>query len=385
MSMIVTGWWAWSRRVRALTLKEFQQIRRDPSSYLIAGLLPLLLLFIFGHAVSLDLRSVAIAVVVEQATPEANSLLESFRNSPFFHVQVSRHRADVQEDLVAGRAKGIIVIPADFAARVARGEEAPVQLLLDGSEPNTAGLVAFYASGVFYSWLELQAPKSPGLFARLRGVPGITVVSRVWYNADTRSSNCLIPGSLAVIMSMIGTLLTALVVAREWERGTIEALMAMPVGKAEFLLGKLIPYFLLGMGAMAIASTAAVCVFRVPFRGSPAMLATVSAAFLFSMLSLGLLISTVTRNQFAASQTAIIATFLPAFDLSGFVFELDSTPLPIQCISWILPARHFVSALQTMFLVGDVPAVLIPATLALIAIGCVPLACLIAITRMRLE
>jgi len=373
------------RRVAGLVRKEGWQIVRDPSSYLLAGFLPLLLLFIFGYGVTLDLRRVKIAVVIEQRTPETDSLLESYQNSRYFEVRVVHHRYEAQDDLVANRIKGVVVMPADFADRLGRGDLAPAQILVDGSDPNTAGLVLDYAQGVFANWLAQEALSGADLMARASRPALIATEPRYWFNSEVRSQNFLVPGSIAIIMSLIGTLLTALVVAREWERGTIEALMATPVDKLEFLLGKLIPYFALGMGAMILSAVTGVLVFDVPFRGSPGALLLVSAMFLLAMLPLGLLISTLTRNQFAASQAALIAAYLPAFELSGFIFEIDSMPWPIRMLTWLMPARYFVASLQTLFLAGDVASVLVPNTLALAVIAAVLFGLLFRVTRMRLE
>ena len=376
---------AWLLRVASLVRKEFLQILRDPSSYLIAGVLPLLMLFIFGFGVSLDLVRVPVAVVVERSTPESDSLLDSFRNSRYFEVVLARHRAQMEEDLVAGRVKGVIVLAQDFSQRLGRGDSAPVQILVDGTDPNTAGLVANYAQGVWANWLTQESVSRSDLVARPGLAPPVIVAQRFWFNPEIRSRNFLVPGSVAIIMSLIGTLLTALVVAREWERGTIEALMATPVGVSEFLLGKLIPYFCMGMIAMSISVSMAVFVFDVPFRGSILALVIVSSAFLTAMLPLGLLISTVTKNQFAASQAALIAAFLPAFELSGFIFEIDSMPLPIRLLTQVLPARYFVASMQTLFLAGDVTEVLVHDTLALLLIGGVLLTILVGVTRLRLD
>jgi ABC-2 type transport system permease protein len=372
------------RRVMGLVRKESLQIARDPSSYLIAGLLPLVLLFLFGYGVSLDLRLVEIGIVVEQATPETESLVAAFRNSPYFHVHLARHRRAFEDDLVAGRLKGVVVLASDFGDRLGEGATAPVQVIVDGSEPNTAGLVTYYVQGVWGTWVGEEALSGTGLAVRNVTTP-IAVEPRYWFNPELRSHNFLIPGSIAIIMSLIGTLLTALVVAREWERGTMEALMATPISRLEFLLGKLLPYFAMGMAAMGLAATAAVLLFDVPFRGSVIALVVVSAAFLLAMLPLGLLISTLTRNQFAASQAALISAFLPAFELSGFIFEIDSMPAVIRTVTCILPARYFVSCLQTLFLAGDVPQVLVPNTLALVAFAAVLFTLLIRSTRLRLE
>jgi len=379
------SWRAWWRRVRGLSRKEMIQIVRDPSSYLIAGLMPLVLLFIFGYGVSLDLRQVPVAVVVENRTPEANNLLLSFRNSRYFIVQQAVTRTQPEKDLLAGRVKGVIVLASDFSDRLGRGDSAPVQILVDGSDPNTAGLVLNYAQGVWSSWLVQEAFAQGDLVPRNHLLPLVYLEPRYWFNPEARSQNFLIPGSVAIIMTLIGTLLTALVIAREWERGTIEALMTTPVGVSEFLLGKLIPYFLLGMGAMSLAATAAVWVFDVPFRGSIPMLLAVTALFLLTMLPQGLLISTVTRNQFVASQAALIAAFLPAFELSGFIFEISSMPPAIRILTYFLPARYYVTSLQTLFLAGDVMPVLLPAMATLATIATILLTLLVYKTRMRLE
>src|SRR5262245_16533064 len=373
------------RRTGALVRKESLQILRDPSSYLIAVVLPLLLLLIFDYGVSLDLRHITVGLVVEQSSPEASSLVASFCNSRFFAVRLVHHRAQVESELVSGRVMGVVVVAADFTDRLGRGETAPVQVIVDGSDPNTAGLVRNYVQGVWSNWLVQESVSASSLAVRPVAAPLVTAEPRYWFNPEINSRNFLVPGAVAIIMTLIGTLLTALVVAREWERGTMEALMATPIGKAEFLLGKIIPYFVLGMVAMSLAVAAAVFLFDVPFRGSVWALLLVSAAFLMTMLPLGLLISTVTGNQFAASQAALVAAYLPALLLSGFIFEIESMPLPIRLLSRVLPARYFVSSLQTLFLAGDVASVLVPDTLILLAIGAVFMVLLVRATRLRLE
>jgi ABC-2 type transport system permease protein len=373
------------RRTGGLVRKESLQILRDPSSYLIAVVLPLLLLFIFDYGVSLDMRHITVGLVVEQSSPEASSLVASFGNSRFFAVRLVHHRAEVESELVSGRVMGVVVVAADFTDWLGRGETAPVQVLVDGSDPNTAGLVADYVQGVWSNWLAQESISASGLAVRPVAAPLVTAEPRYWFNPELNSRNFLVPGAVAIIMTLIGTLLTALVVAREWEHGTMEALLATPIGKAEFLLGKIIPYFVLGMLAMSLTVAAAVFLFDVPFRGSVWALLLVSAAFLTTMLPLGLLISTVTGNQFAASQAALVAAYLPALMLSGFIFEIDSMPLPIRLLTRVLPARYFVSSLQTLFLAGDVASVLVPDTLILLAIGAVLMVRLVRATRLRLE
>ncbi|RUL87496.1 ABC transporter permease [Tautonia sociabilis] len=374
-----------ARRLWALVRKESLQILRDPSAFLIAGVLPLLLLLIFGFGVSLDLKEVRIAVVVERMTPEAASLLDSYRDSRFFRVRVARHRAEVEDELVAGRLSGIVVIPDDFSARLARGARAPIQVLVDGSDPNTAGLAQGYINGVWQNWLLQETASRSALVSRPVAGPRITIEPRSWFNPSLDSRDSLLPGAVAINLTLIGTLLTALVVAREWERGTMEALLATPASRGEILLGKIIPYFALGMLAMAVSTASAVWAFGVPFRGSIAALVAVSSAFLGTMLTLGLLISTKARNQFVACQAALIVGFLPAFELSGFIFEIGSMPAPIQLLTRILPPRYFVSSLQTIFLAGDVPSVLVPNGLILCAFASVLFAMLVRSTPTRLE
>lgn len=339
-----------ARRFGALLVKESRQILRDPSTFLIAFVLPLILLFIFGYAVSLDIRAVRIGVALQDDGPAAESLGLAYANSRWFEVAAAREPATLVPELVAGRIRGIVVIPQDFGTRLkAPDRQAEIQIITDGSQPNTANFVANYAEGVRAAWaaglaqdrgLELTAP--------------VTLVPRFWYNSELTSRDFLIPGSIAIVMAMIGTLLTALVVAREWERGTMEAMMATPLAMTELLASKVIPYFVLGLGSVALCTGLAVTLFQVPFRGSVVGLMAVSAAFLVPALGQGLLISAATKNQFVASQVALITGFLPSMMLSGFLFEIPSMPPAIQAITYAVPARYLVPSLQTVFVVGDI-------------------------------
>jgi len=373
------------RRIAALIRKETLQILRDPSSFIIAGILPILLLFVYGFGVSLDLRQVPVGVVVELPGPETDSFLTSFQNSRYFEVHLARHRHEVDDELVSGRLKGVVVLAADFSERLGRGETAPIQVLVDGSDPNTAGLVQAYVQLLWANWLAQESISLTGLVNRRRAAPLVTPNPRVWFNPQLDSQYALLPGAIAIILTVIGTLLTSLVVAREWERGTMEALLTSPVTPLELLLGKIIPYFVLGMVAMALSVTCTVLAFHVPFRGSILALTAISSAYLAVMTAQGLLISTVTKNQFAASQAALIAGFLPAFELSGFIFEIDSMAAPVRLLTYVLPARYFVSSLQTVFLAGDVMSVLIPNGIVLVAMAVGLFAVLARVTRVRLE
>lgn len=338
------------RRIKALMIKEFHQMVRDPSSILISIVLPLLLLFLYGYGVSLDMNHLRIGLVMEDTSPDAQSFVKSLIDSRYFETTIVRNRREVYDGIVRGTIRGIVVIPSYFSAfRQKPSHLAPIQVITDGSEPNTASFVQNYVQAAWANWLQQQSISND-----LKGLPLVQSETRFWYNEELESRFFLIPGSLAIIMTLIGTLLTALVIAREWERGTMEALMSTPVGIFELIIGKLVPYFILGMLSMTMCVLTAVFFYDIPFRGSWWLLALVSGIFLWTALGLGLLISSVARNQFVAGQAAMVAAFLPGFILSGFIFEISSMPLPIRLVTYIIPARYFVTNLQTLFLVGNV-------------------------------
>jgi len=342
------------RRLRSLIWKETLQIINDPSSILIACVLPVVLLFLFGYAVSLDITRLKIGVALEERTAESDSLVAALRDSKYFDVKESLDRRGLERDLVSGRIRGIVVIPINFSRKMVwESNELPVQVIADGSEPNTATFVQNYVRSAIAVWSQRRAMETG------TDMPSqIGEESRVWFNPSLESKNFLVPGSIGIVLTLIGTLLTALVVAREWERGTMEALMATPVRIQELVLGKLIPYFCLGLGSMAFCTLVAVGIFRVPLRGSLLSLGLITSAFLAGSLGIGLLVSTLSKSQFVASQIALVLGFLPALQLSGFLFEISSTPLPIQGLTYLFPARYLVQALQTIFLAGDIPALL---------------------------
>jgi ABC-2 type transport system permease protein len=350
-----------SAKIKALAIKETRQILRDPSVFMIAFLLPVILLFLFAYAVSLDLKKVPIGLILESQSAKAESLAGAFSGSISFVVHPARKPKDVMDALVAGQIRGYVVIPQDFDQRLSSNEIQPaIQVITDGTQPNTASFVANYAQGVFATWAE-ELSHQPARGAQL--------IPRYRFNPEIESHRFLIPGAIAVVMTIIGTLLTALVIAREWERGTMEAIFSTPASVTDIIIGKLIPYFFLGLGATIVATLLAVNVFDVPMRGSwPALLLTTSA-FLFPALGQGLLISTASKNQFIASQVALFSGFLPAFLLSGFLYQISSMPLPLRALTHVIPARYFVDSLQTLFLAGDVWNVFFPNIGAMILIG----------------
>lgn len=368
------------RRVQGLLRKEFLQIWRDPSALAIAFLLPAVLLLIFGYGVSLDARNVRLALVVQQPGALAASFTSQFAHSPFFLSQQYQTIQAAEQAMTAREVKGIVWLPSDFGRRAAAGGNSPIGVIVNGVDANDARIIEGYVQQVWATWLTTQA-REAGHSASLP----IGVQPQVRFNPAVSSRDYLVPGLIAMIMTLTGALLTALVIAREWERGTMEALMVTRVRVREILLSKLIPYFLLGMGGMAASVAIAVLLFGVPLRGSLWVLTAASALFMLTALGMGLLISTFARNQFVAGQIAIITTFLPAFILSGFVFDINSMPSAVQVITHIVSARYFVAILQSVFLAGDVWSVILPnaAALAVMAIIFLGLARLIA--RKRLD
>ena len=368
------------RRIKALAWKETLQTLRDPSSLIVAIVLPALLLFLYGYGVSFDVTTVRIGLVIENPTPAADQFRQALSNTPFFAVRESTSARAFLDDLTAGRLEGIVILKGDFSQRIGRGDTAPVQIVTDGSDPNTAALVTGYVQGAWQSWLDQRALSAGAPSAGL-----IVPQPRVWFNPELESRRFLVPGSIALILMMIGSLLTALVVAREWERGTMEALLATPASVPEFLIGKVVPNFVLGCIAMGVSVAFALLLFHVPLRGSALMLILATTAFLLVALSVGLLISTVAHTQFIAAQIAMLASFLPGLFFSNFIFEVASMPAPLRAFSAIVPARYFVSALQTIFLAGDIASVLAPAIAILFVMSVAVLALTARNTRMRLD
>jgi drug efflux transport system permease protein len=353
-------------RLRGLIRKEFLQVLRDPSSIAIAFVMPVVLLLLFGYGVSLDAKHVPLAFVVEQASGDTASFTGAFQQSQYFRPIVMANMRQAEQALLQGRVNGIVRLREDFSRHLRGAGTAPVQVIVNGINANDARLVEGYVEGVWANWLEdLARARGEELYMPVR------LQQRIWFNSELRSRNYLVPGLIAVIMTLIGALLTAMVMAREWERGTMEALMVTPVAMREVLLGKLIPYFLLGMGGMALSVTMAIWLFGVPLRGSLAALFLAASLFLSVALGMGLLISIIAKNQFVAGQVAIIVTFLPAFILSGFIFDIGSMPQVVQLLTHLIAARYFVSILQTVFLAGDVWWVFVPNALALVVMATV--------------
>ncbi len=369
------------RRVRALCVKETRQIVRDPSSWLIAVVIPLLLLFIFGYGINLDSSRLHVGVLLEQQSEEALDFAHTISASPYIQPTISDNRHQLIQLMQAGKIRGMVVIPTDFAQNMARaGAAAPIQVITDGSEPNTANFVQGYMEGIWQIWQQQRAEDRGESF-----VPPIDVQLRYWFNPAAISQHFIIPGAITIIMTVIGAILTSLVVAREWERGTMEALLSTQITRTELLLCKLLPYYVLGMLAMLLCMLVSVFILGVPYRGSLLLLFLITSLFLLSTLGMGLLISTITRNQFNAAQVALNAAFLPSIMLSGFIFQIDSMPAVIRAVTYVIPARYFVSTLQSLFLAGNIATVLVVNVLFLIASAVMFIGLTAIKTRRRLD
>lgn len=369
------------RRLQALCIKESKQILRDPSSALIAVVIPLMLLFIFGYGINLDSSKLQLGILVNQQNNQVREFVATFTGSPFIDATISDNRKLLIDKMQAGEIRGMVVIPVDFASQLNRPlGHASIQVITDGSEPNTAYFVQAYAKGIWQTWQQQQ-----GENAGYATQPLIVTELRFWFNPAAISQHFIIPGAISIIITVVGAILTSLVVAREWERGTMEALLATQITRTELLLSKLLPYQLLGTFVMLLCMLVTVFILHIPYRGSLWLLFIITSLYLATALGMGLLISTLTRNQFNAAIVALNAAFLPAIMLSGFIFEIDSMPIVIQWVTYLIPARYFVSSLQTLFLAGDIYVVLLTnflllATTAIIFIGLTALK-----TRRRLD
>lgn len=351
----MTGRGGAGMRMRGLVRKEFLQVLRDPSSIAIALLMPLVLLVLFGYGVSLDAKGVPVAVVVEAPDGDTMSFTTALYRSTYFRPVMVRTMREARHELLEGRVRAIVHLREDFSRGLYGRGPAPIQVIVNGVDTNTARLTIGYLEGVWSVWLARRAEAAGQPLA----VP-VELEQRIWYNPAVRSRDFLVPGLIAVIMTLIGALLTAMVMAREWERGTMEALLVTPVRIRELLAGKLLTYFCLGVGGMLLSITMAVWVFGIPLRGSLWLLLACCCLFLLTALGMGLLISTVAKVQFVAGQIAIIATFLPAFLLSGFIIDIHAMPPAVQAVTYVIAARYFVAILQTLFLAGNVWSIVLP-------------------------
>lgn len=337
----------WFERLFALVAKEFQEILRDPSTWIVAVALPLTFLLLFGYGITLDAGILRIAILNQSGGEQALALASSFAHSPWFMATAATNMETAGAMMRDSAVQGVVVIRENFDRELAAGRQGDLQIIVDGTEPNNAQFIRNYSQGVIQNW---QATRRPG---GVQAVQPVNLQARYWFNPSAKSERFLVPGSITVIMTLIGTLLTSLVFAREWERGTMEALLATPVSRMQLLLGKLIPYFCLGMFGLFICTLMAVTLFEVPFRGSAGALILISSVFMLAALGQGLLISVLLRGQLVAAEAGLFTGFLPALILSGFIFDIESMAAPMRALAHLLPATYFNICLRTIFLAGD--------------------------------
>ena len=363
----------------ALIKKEIKQILRDPSSIIIAFVLPLISILIYMYGINLDSVRVTMGIKNDDPNPEVATLVKSFGHSKYVNSIYFDNVKDIETAIARSKIKGAVIIPNDFSTKLSRGQSADLLVITDGSEVNTANYVQSYAISIANSWLATSK------YAASAGRPAINTQTRTWYNPDLNSHYFIVPGSIAITMTLIGILLTSLVVAREWERGTMEAMLSTSVKTIHIVLGKYIPYFILGILSLTFNIFLCVVVFQVPFRGNYFVLLLVSGLFLFTCLGIGLNISSVLKNQFLASMVAMSLGFMPALMLSGLMFPINSMPVFFQYLTRILPPRYYVSFVESEFMAGGVNSIRFENAVYLTILGLLFFAAVYKNTSMRLE
>ena len=334
-------------RLSAVARKEVLHLRRDRRSLILAFLLPVILTVLFGYAISWDVDNIETAVLDQDRSKASRELLDAFRASGYFRLSTFLENPGEIKGLIdRSEVRIVLVIPPDFTRDLGAGRTARIQAIVDGSDANTANIAMGYARAIVQSYSLRITSEGPPFR------PPIRVESRVWYNEELSSRNMIVPGLVAVIMMIIAAMLTSLTIAREWERGTMEQLAATPVTRTEVVLGKMLPYIGIGLFDVFGVSAIGILLFAVPFRGSPLLFIPLSTAFLVGSLGMGMLISAVTRSQVLATQIAMVTTYLPAFLLSGFMFDVDVMPPVLKWLTYLIPARYFLVVTRGIFLKG---------------------------------
>lgn len=355
-------------RMMAVARKEAIQLRRDSRSLILAFVLPLLMVLFFGYAITWDVKDIKLGVWDQDGSRASRELVEVFEASGYFR-QVSRPTSyrEVERALSQGTAMAVLAIPPGYSRDLSAGKRVPVQLLLDGSDANTATIAQNYAGAIV-------TRHSRQVLLQGRPLPALaSAETRIWYNETLESRNMIVPGLVAVIMSIIAAMLTSLTIAREWERGTMEQLASTPVKGVEIVLGKLLPYLAIGVFDVHLVVLMGILVFGVPFNGSVLLLAVLSILFLLGALGVGVFISTVADSQVFAMQAAMVATYLPAILLSGFLFDIAGMPIVLQGITFLIPARYFVVVTRGILLKGVGVGALWPQAVAMLIFAVVGL------------
>jgi ABC-2 type transport system permease protein len=352
-------------RILSLIKKEFLQVKRDKSALIIAFILPIFLTLIFGYAISVDTNKIRIAVVNENSQNSyVNELISFFSNSKFVDIKlITKSRQEAEEKILSQKISAILIIPSDFNIKIKKEKIAEVFLATDGSDPNTASFCGNYVKSIMNLYSDYLNTKSG-----IKIKPQIDIETRFWYNESLKADHLLNIGSIGFVLSIAGTLLTALVVAREWERGSMEYLIASPALKYEIILGKVIPYIVLGLGSFLVTFISIVIFFTPPFKGSLIVFFFIGIIYLILTTGLGLLISSAAKSQFVASQGAILVSMVPTIMLSGLIYDIETMPKIIQIITNIVPAKYLVSATQTIFMVGNEWVILLPNIFGILAL-----------------
>lgn len=363
------------KTIIALIKKEFLQIIRDPSTIIIAFILPFISILIYRYGLNLDSVRVCIGIKNDAVCPETESLMAEFNHNPYVKTIIFNNEQDLQKAMDCSLIQGACIIPNDFAKQFYKNS-ADLLIITDGSEANTAHYVQNYIQQIVTQWTQTH------FFSK--NTPS-NLSTRYWYNPTLNSHYFILPGSLAITMTLIGILLTALVIAREWERGTMEALLSTPVTRIHIVLGKYVPYFILGMSSFIVNLCLCVTFFKIPFHGSYFVIILMSGLFLITLLGIGLLISTKLKTQFLASQVAVGIGFLPALFLSGLLFPIHSMPLVFQYLTHLLPQRYYVAFVESEFMVGTVWQIVIPSVVFLSLLGSILFVCVYKHTHLRID
>lgn len=363
----------------SLIKKEFHQITRDYSTILIAFVLPLVILILYRYSINLDTVKITLGIKNDDVNPKISTLIDSFDKSDYIKTQYFNSKDEMYQKIRNSKLKGGVILPNDFTQKLANSQKADVFVITDGSETNLANFVQNYCISIFNLWL------SNSDFKYSLKKPLINLQSKFWFNQDINSHHFILPGSLAVTMNLIGMLLTALVISREWERGTIESLFSTKITRLEFVLGKYVPYFFLGISSFIFNVLICIYVFQIPFRGNFLILVFVGGLYLFCCLGIGLTISAVYKEQFMASQMALSIGLLPALLLSGLIYPISSMPKIFQILTMILPPRYFIIFIQSEFMAGTILKIVLINSIYLSILGILLFFCVYRNVELRLE
>jgi ABC-2 type transport system permease protein len=333
------------RNIKAITKKETLHIIRDPRSLIMGLIIPVLMLFLFGYALDMDVNNIPVGIIDHDKSDLSRDFISRLQGSEYFEIKFFSENFEMLEQLVIkGQLTGILTIPENFSSEINNKKYAKLQFVIDGSDSNTASIALSYIEALTFEWQNKLLNQAK---------PFVEIIPRVWFNEEMKSRNYIVPGLIAVIMMIIAALLTSLTIAREYETGTLEGLIPSPVTESEIIAGKIIPYFVMGIIDLFICVGTSYFIFNVPFRGNFLLLLFSSSLFLFGGLGFGILLSVIAKSQLVASQLALVTTFLPAFLLSGFIFDIYNMPLPVQTISRVVSARYFVTLIKAIILKGN--------------------------------